>query len=314
MEIKNQNIYLNENEEVYYIAQKDKLNFWCSFVVLTVGLLICGSFTIFLTIVSVFYSNIVSVKFPLTEGMAILAVCVMFCCLLYKEIADYFFTELILTNQRLIISRFNKIRFIDNNRIKCIKGMSLHYPLAPMILDIRLKNKKRLQLYFIELSIIKTKFQEVCPDYDDSRETEKERKWGTALIIILIITSPFFWYLHYKFLSQKNNNKSYRTAQHQNSNEPYFDTYMTNLQNKIKRNWKPPKNKENYDIILQFKVDRSGNVSNIKILKASDDKEVNKSAVNALLKSAPFESLPIQHKENTVNIQFTFNYNAAKAF
>lgn len=94
-----------------------------------------------------------------------------------------------------------------------------------------------------------------------------------------------------------------------NKGEPDFGTYMKRLQKKIKSNWSPPKGKESNKIVLKFTVLRDGNLSEIKVIKTSNDRSTNGAAIRALVMSAPFEPLPKEYKGKSVDIEFTFDYN-----
>lgn len=94
--------------------------------------------------------------------------------------------------------------------------------------------------------------------------------------------------------------------------EADFGPYMRNLQKKIKTNWNPPKNNESNQIVLLFKIAKNGSLLSSSVLKTSDNPDVDKAAKEALLKSAPFEKLPDSYKGKSVDVQFTFDYNAFK--
>lgn len=46
-------------------------------------------------------------------------------------------------------------------------------------------------LYIIDRNIIRNKFKEVCPNYDDSEAVEKERKQGNIILAILLLPPLF---------------------------------------------------------------------------------------------------------------------------
>ncbi len=94
--------------------------------------------------------------------------------------------------------------------------------------------------------------------------------------------------------------------------ETDFGPYMRNLQNKIKSNWAPPKSNESKRVILIFKIAKDGNLVTSSVLKSSGNPEVDNAAKEALLKSAPFEKLPDSYKGNSVEVQFSFDYNVFK--
>lgn len=308
MEIKNKNIFLNlnEGEEIVYVAEKDKVNFYWNFILIT---FVALPVMTFFDLISIFDFNLFGSIWMQVFMLIILPFCYY---ATYKIISDYFFTEVILTNQRFIISRYNKIRSVSNEQVNRIIG-SYGYRGAPISTTIKLKDKKSYRFLFIDKNIIRNKFKEIAPNYDDSKAVEKDKKQGYIILAILLLLLPFFMYAEYKLKLSDNQNKPYKSAKRQhNSKEPYFDTYMTNLQDKIKSNWNPPKGRESSNVVLLFKVDRSGNVLKTKIMKSSNNTAIDTSAIEALKKSEPFEPLPKEFKGKDVDVQFNFDYNTTK--
>lgn len=305
-EIKNENIFLNlnEGEEIVYVAEKDKPNFWWNFIFLMfIGLPLIGLST-FLLITD----NIDGIPSWYKPFMALIFFSGLF--VIYKIIIDYFYTELILTNQRFIISKFNKIKFINYEQVKRIIGYYGYRGSGPISTTIKLTNKKNYMLFCIDKNIVRNKLKEIYPEYDDSKAVAKEQKQGYITLAILLLLLPFFVYAEYKLKLSDNQNKSYKSTKHQhNTKEPYFNAYMANLQNKIKSNWTPPKGGENSNVVLLFKVDRSGNVLSTKILKSSNNFAIDNSALEALKKSEPLKPLPKEFKGKDVDVQFNFDYN-----
>ncbi len=91
--------------------------------------------------------------------------------------------------------------------------------------------------------------------------------------------------------------------------EADFAPYMRNMQMKIKSNWEPPKGSESKRVVLLYTLDDKGKILNYSIKKSSMIKDVDKSAVKALKKSAPFGPFPEGTALKTVDVQFTFDYN-----
>ena len=312
MEIKNKNIFLNlnEGEEIVYVAEKNKFNFYWNFITLViVGLPLISFFTVLI----IFEMLVGSINTQMIlSAIFMFLIFILFWFMAYKIVSDYFFTELLLTNQRFIISRFNKIKFINYEQVKRITG-TYGYRGGPIQLTIRLKNKKFYSFFFIDRNVIRNKFKEICPEYDDLIALEKEKKQGLVIIVLLLLAIPFVPYLVHKFSPRDNTNNQQIIEKHKkHSNDPklsYFDSYMNNLQNKIKSNWSPPKSKVSKDVILKFKIARDGSLVKTKIIKSSDDTATDMAAIEALKKSAPFEPLPKQCKDNSVDVEFTFDYN-----
>lgn len=303
MEIKNKNIFLNLNdgEEILYIAEKEKFAFYFYDLPIIFGLLPIFSFFLFIT---------VSNNAPFTLIGCILLILLFFIYFTYLDIRDLFYSDLVLTNKRILLSRFNKLISIDYSQIKYISGSSYRGKSGT---TISLKSKSRFYLIsFINPYKFKEKFKEIYIDYNDEKTMETYNKRGIIVAIALIILFPIFINFGPYFLSNKNSmqQKTEKSKIHSNGPElAYFKPYMDNLRNKIKRNWDPPKNKENNDVILKFKIARDGSLMETNIIKSSNSMAIDRAAIKALNKSAPFGPLPKQFKEESVDVEFTFDYN-----
>ena len=91
--------------------------------------------------------------------------------------------------------------------------------------------------------------------------------------------------------------------------EPDFGPYMRELQRRIKMNWEPPKGNESKRVVLLFVISRDGRLLNVKVHKSSGMPEADRAAISAVQLTAPFKPLPPEYKGNSVDIQFTFDYN-----
>ncbi len=91
--------------------------------------------------------------------------------------------------------------------------------------------------------------------------------------------------------------------------EPDFGPYMRELQRRIKMNWDPPKGNESKRVVLLFAISRDGRLLNVKIHKSSGLPVADRAAISAVQLTAPFKPLPPEYKGNSVDIQFTFDYN-----
>jgi len=305
MEIKNKNIFLNLNgdEEVLYVAEQNKWEFYLWGLPLFIIVLPLLSFFVIMSVISGF--QLVSIWWEIFGTFLLLFILYT----AYTNIRDCFFTDIILTNQRLLIIRFNKLISIDYSQIKYISGNSLR---GPSITRISLQSKKFYLISFVDPYKFKKKLKEIYSGYNDEKILERDKKQGIIAIIVLTILFPVFLFLELKFLPKDTNNQQIIEKHKKHSNDPklaYFDSYMNNLQNKIKSNWNPPKSKISKDVILKFKIARDGSLVKTKIIKSSDDTATDMAAIEALKRSAPFEPLPKQFKDNSVDVEFTFDYN-----
>jgi len=88
-----------------------------------------------------------------------------------------------------------------------------------------------------------------------------------------------------------------------------LDTYMADLQGRIRRAWLPPKTNEPKRVIVVFKVHRGGEVSNLKLYFSSGIDDADQAALTAVENGAPYRPLPAGASDE-VAIQFIFHYNA----
>ena len=91
--------------------------------------------------------------------------------------------------------------------------------------------------------------------------------------------------------------------------EPDFGPYMRELQRRIKMNWDPPKGNQSKRVVLQFKIAKDGRLLSCSVLKSSGLPGADKAAISAVQATAPFRPLPAEFKGQSVDIQFTFDYN-----
>lgn len=89
---------------------------------------------------------------------------------------------------------------------------------------------------------------------------------------------------------------------------PEYKKFLKNMRKRIKENWRPPVNGQGTRTIVTFNVLKDGKLANCKVHKSSGNKLVDRAALDAVEKSAPFDSLPAEEKSDSVNIQFTFDY------
>lgn len=91
--------------------------------------------------------------------------------------------------------------------------------------------------------------------------------------------------------------------------EPDFGPYMRELQRSIKANWNPPIDYRTKRVTVLFKIEKSGSLANCSVFQSSGNKAADKAAIDAVYKTAPFRPLPQEFSGNSIDIQFTFDYN-----
>ncbi len=90
---------------------------------------------------------------------------------------------------------------------------------------------------------------------------------------------------------------------------PYFNLYIKDINKVVKSNWKPPYKKSG-KIIVQFKLHKNGQISDIKLIQSSGNLMNDESAINILKQVSPFPPLPKEFQGNNLDIQFTFVIHA----
>lgn len=91
--------------------------------------------------------------------------------------------------------------------------------------------------------------------------------------------------------------------------EPDFGPYMRELQRRIKMNWDPPRGNESKRVVLLFKIARDGRLLSVRVFKSSGIPSSDRAALNAVQLTAPFRPLPRDFRGQSIDIQFTFDYN-----
>jgi len=95
--------------------------------------------------------------------------------------------------------------------------------------------------------------------------------------------------------------------------EPDFGPYMRELQRRIKLNWDPPKGNESKRVVLLFKIGKDGRMLSCRVFKSSGLQSADQAALRAVELTAPFRPLPADFKGQSIDIQFTFDYNVFNA-
>ena len=88
-----------------------------------------------------------------------------------------------------------------------------------------------------------------------------------------------------------------------------FGPYMRHMQRKIKQNWQPQSLDNPTSVVLRYKIMRNGELGDYSVLKSSGNADLDNSAIQALIKSFPLRPLPCEYKQDSIEVQFTFNYN-----
>ena len=95
--------------------------------------------------------------------------------------------------------------------------------------------------------------------------------------------------------------------------QPDWGPYMRELERRIKRNWNPPKGDSSKRVVVYFKISRDGKLLSINVAKSSGVPLADQAAKAAIELTAPFAPLPPEFKGNSIDIDFTFDYNVLGA-
>lgn len=91
--------------------------------------------------------------------------------------------------------------------------------------------------------------------------------------------------------------------------EPDFGPYLAELQRRIRRNWSPPEDREDKTVVLLFTISKDGRLLSINTKRSSGYANADGAARAAVERSAPFRPLPPEYRNNSINVEFTFDYN-----
>ncbi len=91
--------------------------------------------------------------------------------------------------------------------------------------------------------------------------------------------------------------------------QPNWGPYMRDLEQRIKRNWTPPKGDSSKRVVITFTIGRDGRLLSHRITKSSGVPLADRAAMSAIELTAPFRPLPPEFRGQSVPIEFTFDYN-----
>ena len=87
-----------------------------------------------------------------------------------------------------------------------------------------------------------------------------------------------------------------------------FGPYMREMQRTIKLNWEPPKLDYSTHTTVFYSIKKDGTLKNVSIYKSSGDKKTDAAAIKAV-KKTKFKPLPTGFDKDSIDVQFTFDYN-----
>ena len=114
------------------------------------------------------------------------------------------------------------------------------------------------------------------------------------LIYLFLISLPVF--------AEENSFTTKATGQIENLNQ-----YFEYLPNAVHKNWTPYKANEDYEVTVQFRVMKNGEITEPFIVN-STNKNANAAVLNAVKSGAPYKPLPLKFSGNSVNTQVLLKY------
>lgn len=91
-----------------------------------------------------------------------------------------------------------------------------------------------------------------------------------------------------------------------------FDSYMRELDRRVKMNWDKPAYATAGETVLKFSVLKNGNIENLVVFKSSGDEVLDNTCVSAIELSVPFRPLPSEYKGASLDVQMTFDVGINK--
>jgi TonB family protein len=84
------------------------------------------------------------------------------------------------------------------------------------------------------------------------------------------------------------------------------DTYLMDLQKRIRRAWFPVKGKDTLVIVVTIKIKRDGSIKDLSLTKSSGDLEADKSAEMAVKNASPFRQVG-KGGPDVLVVEYTFD-------
>jgi protein TonB len=84
---------------------------------------------------------------------------------------------------------------------------------------------------------------------------------------------------------------------------PYFEE----IRRRVKRNWQPSSPGDDRSTVVAFAIERNGQITGLRIVETSGKERVDRDALEAIQKSAPFAPLPQSFNRDRLEVQFNFN-------
>ncbi|MGD1917840.1 MAG: TonB family protein, partial [Pleurocapsa sp.] len=86
-----------------------------------------------------------------------------------------------------------------------------------------------------------------------------------------------------------------------------LSAYFAEIKRRVKRNWKPSYSSQEQTTYLTFNVQKSGQITDLRIAESSGSAKLDRESIAAVQNSAPFDPLPPDFPLEALEIEFSFN-------
>lgn len=132
-------------------------------------------------------------------------------------------------------------------------------------------------------------------DNDKNLALPKEEKQEIIIVVLIFLTLIYLTFTGVYFQYKKQMEDVRETAK----------KYADYMQATIKKKWHPPRNAPKATVLVEYTIQRNGEITNISILQSSNNKELDESAV-AAVKRTKLPALPDEINKESVTTYFTF--------
>jgi TonB family protein len=84
-----------------------------------------------------------------------------------------------------------------------------------------------------------------------------------------------------------------------------YPWYLINVQQKLEKNWNPSTENHQLKVVVSFTIDKSGMISEPRIVKSSGNSSLDNLALRAVKLSAPFPKLPPEFSDDKLELNCT---------
>jgi protein TonB len=88
-----------------------------------------------------------------------------------------------------------------------------------------------------------------------------------------------------------------------------FAPFMQQLQQRLTAAWRPPRQNQKQRVVVRLEIAKNGTVLAMAVEKSSGNEAVDRAALEAVARAAPFDPLPDVYPGGSVPVLFTFDYH-----